>query len=47
LPIVQVTTPARWTQPASAETKVEFAGSVSVIATPVAFAGPLFVAARW
>ena len=34
-------------QPALADTKVEFAGSVSVTATPVAAAGPLFEAARW
>jgi hypothetical protein len=47
LPIVQVTIPAAWMQPAQADTNVEFDGSVSVTTTPVAFAGPLFVAASW
>ena len=47
LPTVQVTTPAACVQPALAETKVELAGRLSLTATPVAGAGPLFVAVRW
>lgn len=44
VPAVQVTIPAAWAQPAPAETNVEFAGTGSLTATPVAVVGPLFVA---
>src|SRR5262245_9288717 len=47
-PAVHVTIPTgAWTQPALADTNVELAGRVSVTLTPVAAAGPLFVATRW
>src|SRR6267142_792792 len=41
-PMFQVTTPADRLPPAVADTKVVFAGSVSAITTPVAFADPVF-----
>src|SRR2546426_893686 len=44
LPAAQVTVPALLVQPALADTKVTPVGRVSVTLTPVAVAGPLFVA---
>src|SRR5438093_716276 len=41
LPTFQVTTPAARVPPAVADTKLVFAGTVSVITTPLAFAVPL------
>ena|SRR2546427_62246 len=41
-PVFQVTTPAARAPPAVAETNVVFAGTVSVITTPVAPAVPVF-----
>src|SRR6266487_4637916 len=41
-PMFQVTTPADRVPPAVADTKVVFAGTVSVITTPLALALPLF-----